>query len=113
MSLDSFKRFVRNKPLLADYVKSGKESWQSLYNLYDLYGENNSVWDSYLNSPNVTLKDLFDSIKNIDVTEVQNSINSLQKGIGYLEDLVKSKEKSIPIRKSNYESRPLYKYYDD
>ena len=52
-------------------------------------------------------------IKNIDVTEVQNSINSLQKGISYIEELVRSKEKEIPVRKSTYEARPLYRYFDD
>ncbi len=115
MSLENFKKFVRNKPILADYVRKGEESWQSFYDLYDLYGENSNVWSKYLNTSTttVTLKDMFDSIKNINMTEVQNSITSLQKGIGYIEDLVRSKEKEMPVRKSTYEARPLYKYFDD
>lgn len=115
MSLENFKKFVRNKPILADYVRTGKTSWQSFYDLYELYGEDSSVWSNYLNtsSSTITLKDMFDSIKNIDMTEVQNSITSLQKGIGYIEELVRSKEKEIPVRKSTYEPRPLYKYFDD
>lgn len=115
MSLENFKKFVRNKPILADHVKKGETSWQNLYDLYELYGENSSVWSKYLNSGTnvITLKDMFDSIKNIDMTEVQNSITSLQKGIGYIEELVRSKEKEIPVRKSTYEARPLYKYFDD
>ena len=115
MSLENFKKFVRNKPILADYVKRGETSWQSLYDLYDLYGESSDVWSKYLNTSasTITLKDIFNSIKNIDMTEVQNSIESLQKGLGYIEELVRSKEKEIPIRKSTYESRPLYRYFDD
>ncbi len=116
MSLESFKKFVSNKPVLADYVKSGKMTWQSFYDLYDLYGENSSVWEKYLTKEAagvVTLKDMFGMIKNIDMTEVQKSITSLQKGIGYIEDLVKTKEKNIPVRKSSYEARPLYRYFDD
>ena len=115
MSLENFKKFVRSKPILAEYVRKGDMSWQNFYEIYELYGENSSVWNQYSNSNNrvITLKEVFDNIKNIDMTEVQNSIVSLQKGIGYLEELVKSKEKELPIRKSSYEARPLYRYFDD
>ena len=115
MSLDKFKIFVRNKPTLADYVKSGDMTWQDFYNMYELYGDNSTVWNKYLNysSNVVTLKDLFDNIKNIDMTEVQNSITSLQKGIGYLEELINSKDNEKNIKKSTYEARPLYRYFDD
>ena len=120
MSLENFKNFVRNKPNLQNFVAKGEMSWQDFYNMYELYGEQNSVWDKYLNINNgiqsstaVTLKDMIGMFKNIDMTEVQNSITSLQKGIGYIEDLVKTKEKNIPVRKSSYEARPLYRYSDD
>lgn len=115
MSLENFKKFVRNKPILAEYVKKGDVSWQNFYDMYELYGEDSSVWSKYLTAgtATITLKDIFDNIKNIDMTEVQNSITSLQKGIGYIEELVKSKEKEIPVRKSSYEARPLYRYFDD
>lgn len=118
MSLEKFKKFVSTKPTLVDYVRKGEMSWQDFYNMYELYGEKNSVWNKYLNVPyqkesTITLKDMFGMIKNIDMTEFQKSINSLQKGIGYIEDLVKTKETDVPVRKSSYEARPLYRYFDD
>ncbi len=119
MSLENFKKFVSTRPNLVNYVNKGEMSWQKFYDMYELYGEQNSIWDNYntvkevAETPNVTLKDMFGMIKNIDMTEVQKSINSLQKGIGYIEDLVKTKEKDIPVRKSSYEARPLYRYFDD
>ena len=115
VSVDSFKKFVRNKPALASYVNKGDVTWQKFYDMYELYGESSPVWDKYLSTVTntITLKDVFGMIKNIDVTEVQNSINSLQKGIGYIEEIVRSKEKEIPVRKNTYEARPLYKYFDD
>ena len=120
MSLENFKKFVKDKPNLQSFVAKGEMSWQDFYNMYELYGEQNSVWDKYLNinsgiqsSTAVTLKDMIGMFKNIDMTEVQNSITSLQKGIGYIEELVKTKEKNIPVRKSSYEARPLYRYFDD
>lgn len=118
MSLENFKKFVSTRPKLQEYVTKGEMSWQDFYNMYALYGEQNSVWDKYLSTSGdrqstVTLKDMFGMIKNIDMTEVQKSISSLQKGIGYIEDLVKTNEPEIPVRKSSYEARPLYRYFDD
>lgn len=115
MSLENFKVFVRDKPTLADWVKSGDMSWQDFYNLYQLYGPNNSIWNKYLinNSNPITLKDLIDNIRNIDMTEVQNSISSLQKGIGYIQELINSKEGDNTVKRTSYESRPLYRYFDD
>lgn len=117
MYLENFKNFVRTKPILENYVTKGEKTWQDFYDMYVLYGENSTVWDKYLSTTTkastVTLKDMFGMFKNIDMTEVQNSINSIQKGIGYIEELVKTKEAEIPVRKSSYEARPLYKYLDD
>ncbi len=114
MSVDSFKKFVRSKPALASYVNKGNVTWQQFYDMYELYGENSSVWNEYLTgSTTITLKDVFERFQNIDVTEVQNSITSLQKAVGYIEELVRSKEKDIPVRKGNYESRPLFRFFDD
>ena len=114
MSVENFKKFVKTKPTLADYVAKGEITWQKFYDMYELYGEKSSVWDKYLSVPNsVTIKDIFERFQNIEVTEIQNSITSLQKAVGYIEELVRSKEKETPINKSPYEARPLYRYFDD
>ena len=111
MSLENFKNFVRRRPILASYVSSGVMSWQKFYEMYALYGESSTVWDKFLNNNStVTLKDVFGMIKNIDVSELQHSIITIQKGIGYIEGLVSEKEKEL---KPVYEARPLYKYFDD
>ena len=118
MSLESFKSFVKERPSLINYVDSGKKSWQDFYNLYTLYGDKKEVWDKYLNNTSddtlatVTLKDLFDSIKNVDVSSVRDSLTSLQKGINYISDIVKEKEKNLP-KTSSFTQRPLYKFFDD
>ena len=114
MSLESFKSFVRVRPSLADYVARGEMTWQKFYDIYELYGDSSSVWNKYLGDTSVvTLKDMFSKLQNIDISEVQNSISSIQKGIGYIENLIKSKENEVPVRKTSYEARPLYKYFDD
>lgn len=115
MSLDSFKRFVKNKPNLINYVESGKRTWQDFYNLYTLYGDKKEVWDKYLNNTStniVTFKDLFDTVKNMDVTSFRDSLTSLQKGIDYLGNLAKEKENVIP-KAINPIKRDMYRYFDD
>lgn len=117
MSVESFKNFVKTRPNLVKYVNSKEKTWQDFYEMYELYGESSEVWNSYLNNTSskgvVTLKDLFGMIKNIDATEMQNSITSIQKGIGYIENLVKTKESTNIPKRSSYEARPMYKYFDD
>ena len=120
MSLDSFKSFVKQRPNLIKYVDSGKKTWQDFYNLYELYGDKKDVWDKYLDDSlssgaslgAVTLKDLFDNIKNVDVSSIRDSISSMQKGINYISDLVKEKESNLP-KTSSFSKRPMYKYFDD
>ena len=109
MSLESFKAFVKTRPNLASLVNNGSTSWQKLFETFEMYGSDSSVWNN-LNGNTITIKDLINNIKNIDVTELQNSINSLQKGLNYVGDLVKKDTSAI---KNVYEPRPLYRYFDD
>lgn len=118
MALDNFKNFVRNKPGLAKYVNNGEKTWQDFYDMYELYGENSDVWNDFIKSGTstggtLTIKDLFNMFKDVDVSQVQDSITSIQKGIGYVENLVKSKETTNVPKRSSYEARPMYRYFDD
>lgn len=117
MSVENFKKFVKERPNLVRYVNSKEKTWQDFYEMYELYGESSDVWNSYLNTSSnngtVTIKDLFGMFKNIDVSQVQESITSIQKGIGYIENLVKSKEVENIPKRSSYEARPMYRYFDD
>lgn len=45
MSKDTFKIFAGKHPELAESVLKSKTTWQKLYELYDIYGENSTVWD--------------------------------------------------------------------
>ena len=51
MSKESFKSFIKDRPELANSVLKGKSTWQSLYELYDIYGEDSTVWNQF-NSTN-------------------------------------------------------------
>lgn len=112
MSKETFKVFVRKHPELADYVLKNNTSWQQFYEIYELYGENNSIWNNYFNKSNITdnitsgattIKDFISNLKNIDMESVQKGINNIQKTIGLLQD--------IGITKT--ESQPIYKRFED
>ena len=112
MSLEGFKEFVKTKPNLVDYITSKEMTWQDFYDLYVLYGPNNSIWDKYNGKINndFSLSNMFERIKNIDMNEFQQGIGSLQKGIGYLKALVKDEPRES---RESYEPRSMYKYFDD
>lgn len=120
--IDSFKEFVRNNNHLVSYVRDNKKTWQELYELYDIYGEDKSIWNSYLKdenrssstrSINNSFNDFLDIAKNIDVDKVQNGITSLQKAIGLFGDLFVNNKGTSSQKENNYEPRPVYRRFDD
>ena len=121
--VDDFKEFVKGNPSLIKYIKNGEMSWQKFYEIYDIYGEDNSVWNEYLtttsntNSNNNTsrsisyhLEDIIKMAKNIDVNKVQDSLTSLQKTLSLFGEILGSKEVS---KTSTYNPRPLYRKFED
>ena len=125
MSKESFKSFARSHTELASYVMNGKTNWQRLYELYEIYGENSSIWNDYFSSSSPsnsvssvdsgdlsnTLKELMQNIKNIDLGSVQKGITNIQKALGLLQDIGLGKGGGSSV--SNYEPRPLYQHFDD
>ena len=48
-NLNSINRF-RKHPEYANQVLSGKITWQQLYEIYEIYGENNDILNNYSNN---------------------------------------------------------------
>lgn len=46
--IDDFKNFVKDNPKLIKYVKSDQMTWQKFYEIYDLYGSEESAWKDFL-----------------------------------------------------------------
>lgn len=120
MSKEDFKRFVKNNPSLAKHVNNNEISWQKLYEMYNLYGEESNVWNEYLrqeeNIPKVTpanekaFHDLVNMIKNVDLEKVRHGIEGVQKTISLIQDLgIGSKTSS----QEGYQSRPIYQHFED
>lgn len=116
MAKEDFKLFARKHPELIEAINNQDTNWQKLYEIYDIYGEDLNVWEPYLKNKkkdsitkDTTIADLLSSIKKLDLETVQNGINNIQKAIALLQDIGITDKREIP----QYESRPMYQYFED
>lgn len=117
-NLGEFKEFVKKNPGLVKYVKNNEMTWQKFYEMYDLYGEEEKVWDEYRGEKQVAAAaaatsgfDLIGWLKNIDIDAFQENINSVKRVVGVLQDL--GTKDSPANTSSEYKPRPLYKHFED
>lgn len=103
---EEFKLFVRKYPSFANYVQSKSTTWQDLYELWDMYGDDDNVFSKYKTVSN-DLSNVVNSIKNINMDNVRKNLNSVEKGIKMLQDFIK-KDDAIP-----YEPKPIFKRFED
>lgn len=120
--LELFKEFVKKNPSLLKHVNDKSMTWQSFFELYDLYGETDSVWDQYItrseeiNVANAAIPaglgiaDIFNWFKGMDLDAMQEGLNSVSRVLGVLQDLG---GKESTVSKPEYKPRPLYKHFED
>ena len=119
--IDNFKEFVRNNNHLISYIKNNNKSWQEVYEIYDLYGEDEGAWNRFLNdergrsntntgNKSNYIDDIVRIAKSVDMDKVQEGISSLQKTLGLFGDLIGNKENTS---NKGYSPRPLYRRFED
>ena len=113
MSKESFKLFAKSHPELLDYIKSGEMTWQKFYEIYDIYGEDESAWETYLSSNKLNFSNIKDIIKNIDTKSIQEHINTAQKAIGVVQELASKKGVEDIVTKGPISPRPITKIFED
>ncbi|MBQ2946727.1 MAG: hypothetical protein IJE04_02635 [Bacilli bacterium] len=128
MKKEEFKEFVKNNPKLIKYVKNNEMTWQKFYEMYDLYGSEESVWKDYIGETKtekkeiektskagisgLTLSEVVKWFKNVDLDGIQEGIGNVQRVLGVVQDFSKKESSSEPT-KSTYKPRPLYKHFED
>ena len=112
-NLDDFKQFVKVNPTFASHIKDGSMTWQKFYELYDMYGEESTVWDEYKQEKkkSTTLNDIVNMAKNIDMDKFQDGVNSLSKAIGLFSDLFANR--NTTGNTNAYKPRAVYRRFED
>ena len=105
---DEFKEFAKKYPTFVDHVKNKNTTWQDLYELWDIYGDNDTVFSKYKTNTSGDLNNLVDSIKNINMDNVRKNLGSIEKGIKLVQDLIKKDDV-----KEVYQPRPIFKRFED
>jgi len=116
--IEEFKSFVKDNPRLINYVKSKEMTWQGFYEMYDIYGRDDTIWNEYLKEENrenkkvnvTSFSDILNMAKNMDVNKVQEGITSLQKAISLFSDLFVKSDGEV---KGGYTPRPIYRSFED
>ena len=116
---EEFKLFVKANPFLISYIRDGKKTWQELFELYDICGEDNECWNKYLeeadkvsstnNNLSGYVEEFVNMAKRVDVNKVQEGITSLQKTLSLFGELFTNKE----ANGQGYNPRPLYRRFED
>ena len=121
MSKEDFKLFVKSNPNLVSHVNNNEITWQRLYEMYSLYGDDRTVWSNYLNpvqptstkitpTNEVAFKELINMVKNIDLEKVRHGIEGVQRTISLVQDLGFGGNSKI---REEYQGRPIYQHFDD
>ena len=107
---EKFKNFVKQHPELLNHVKNGKKTWQNFYEMYDIYGEKEEIWNEYLTPIKQTNSfDMLNFLKTIDLDSIEEAITSIQRVLSLFQDMTKDTNKSSSTKKP----RPIYKHFED
>lgn len=78
MEISEFKAFIRTIPSVKEDVVNGRYTWQQLYEIYVMYGENDKFWDAYRKSQ-LDLNGIMNIVKNVDLNALSKSFDGIQK----------------------------------
>lgn len=116
---EEFKNFARLHPELVSYIKSGEMSWQKFYEIYDIYGTNESAWNTYLkNDASPTFESATETItkkfQNIDMNSIQEHIKTAQKALNLVTELAGKSETTSPLTATVPKvPRPINQFFED
>lgn len=112
-----FKEFIKTKPELVDYINNGDMNWQKFYELYDIYGSDESVWSKYQGVKNEqqssNSQSITDLMKGINMDSIQEHIGTAQKALGFVQELAGSGKGQVIKPKGPSVARPINKFFGD
>ena len=106
---EEFKEFAKTHPELVNHIKDGEMTWQKYYELYDIYGEDENIFNKYLQKEEST--NITNIVKNIDVNKIQEHIGTAQKALDIIGELTKKESKTQILSQTN--PRPIKNFFKD
>lgn len=118
---EAFKDFLKRNKDLSKLVIDGKTTYQKLFETFDIYGEDKSVWNDLLKSAKKVensnfggFKDILSNLKNIDIDKLEENVGSLEKALGFLEEILSSRnEKKEKKREKSAKATEIERFFDD
>jgi hypothetical protein len=90
--IENFKSFMCSIPSIREDVLNGRYTWQQLYEIYDVYGENDKFWNTY-KKPAVDISSFIEILKNVDLNALSKSFEGIQKILDLISNLAIKDEK--------------------
>lgn len=98
-SVLQFKEFVKNNPKIIKEVRSGKATWQELYEDWYLLGEEDKRWESVgaekeseskteHESKSDWVSSFMGMVKKMDPNQMQSHINNLSQALGAIQGVI-------------------------
>ena len=111
---EAFKNFARKHPELVSHIKSGNMSWQKFYEIYDIYGEDEKAWSSYLSKKTdpVINENITNKLKNIDMNSIQEHIKTAQKALSLVSELTAKGSTNVANAVPKV-PRPINQFFED
>jgi len=120
---EKFKEYIRKHPSLVKSVNGGVITWQGLYELYDIYGENDDVFKEFYteekkvvetsSDEKISLKNIILTFKEINVDEIKKNLESMQKTLTFLEEFVLPDKKEEKLIETVVNPKPLDNFFED
>lgn len=122
--LDKFKEFIKDKEFLIDKVLNKETTWQDLYEIYDLYGEEASIFNPIVNSEDINkdmesnqnqqtnnenrVNNLLKAFEGVDVNKINENLEGVRKILAVLGEF--SKKDDVKTKRTY--DRPNTRYDD-
>lgn len=104
-SIDEFKQFVRRHPKLIQEVQTQEKSWQSVYENWVMFGEEDEMWSPYRQTQSEDAKEekaskpsgsgkadfmskMVSAVKKMDADQMNEQINKMSQSISSLQSLL-------------------------
>ena len=117
--LEEFKLFVKDKHFLANKVKDGTYSWQTLYETYDMFGPEHEFFNPEPTNLNKneeeklesnSINKIFNQIKQVDTKKISDGLENVKKIVGLIDEFRPNVSSSSKLAASRI--KPFRKYND-